>query len=249
LLPIYSKKDGAQNRGNGQEKVNQKADFGYRYFMGRNVGSILMLFCALTSAHGAPSNTELLLHKSNWEVTWDFRERALTPTDGLSSIAAYAIQPEDNHFVFFGWLGAVKAGKSFGAPYVGFAIVSQDTSKTLKGTSATRLEIEARTDSPDVLFDLLVEDQAIQKENKSKARNSSFLAKFQSSDSWKTYSFEPSDFVAINRGVEVAGHDRLDLSKIQRLGFQVRKSAQEKQIAVDSVRTPFRLQVRAVRLR
>lgn len=208
-----------------------------------------MLFCALTSAHGAPSSADLLLHKSTWEVTWDFRERALTPTDGLSSIAAYAIQPEDNHFVFFGWIGAVKAGKSFGAPYVGFAIVSQDTPKTWKVASPTSLEIEARADSAEIFFDLLLEDEAIQKENKAKARNGSFLAKFQASDSWKTYRFEPSDFVAINRGVELAGHDSVELSQIRRFGFQVRKSAQDKQIATGPDRTPFRLEVRSVRLR
>lgn len=206
-----------------------------------------MIFGSLTGVQGAPASTELLLHKATWQVTWDFRERALTPTDGQSSVAAYAIQPEDDHFVFFGWLGAVKAGKSFGAPYVGFAIVSQDTSKTLTVGSSSSLEIEARSDSPDVFFDLLLEDKNIQKENKSKARNASFLAKFQASETWKTYRFGPSDFIAVNRGVEVVGHTPLELSLIQRFGFQVRKSAQDKDLATSFERTPFRLEVRAVR--
>jgi hypothetical protein len=215
--------------------------------MGNKFGVLFMLFGTLAGVQGAPSGAGIVLDTAAWQVTWDFRERALTPADGLSSVAAYAIQPEDHHFVFFGWLGAVKAGKSFGAPYVGFAIVSQDTSKTLSVAASSTIELEARTDSPDVFFDLLLEDQTIQKENKSKSRNATFLAKFQASETWKTYRFSSSDFVAINRGVEIVGQNPVELNQVQRFGFQVRKSAQETTIAASSERTPFRLQVRAVR--
>jgi hypothetical protein len=210
-------------------------------------GVLIMTLWNFTSLHGATLSNELPLSKVVWDVTWDFRERSLSPNDGKSSIAAQAVQAEDGHFVFFGWLGAIQAARNFGSPYVGFVIVSQDVSKTIKVATATSIEIEARTDSPDVHFDVLLEDATIQNANKTRGRNASHIASLKATDAWQTYRFSPSDFTVISRGVELQVESPVELSQIRRFGFQLRKSAQPSAIATATTRTPFRLEVRTVR--
>ncbi len=192
-------------------------------------------------------STELPLGDAAWDVTWDFRERALTAADGKSSMAAHAIQAEDKHFVFFGWLGAIRAAKNFGSPLVGFAIVSKELSKTNHPGRPTALEMEVRSDSPEIQFDVLVEDSALQKANRTRGQNASHLAPLTVSDGWKTCRFTPADFSVVSRGVELQGENSVDLTQIRRFGFQVRKSAQRNSLKTSTERTPFHLEVRSVR--
>lgn len=181
------------------------------------------------------------LERAVWTKTWDFKARSLTPASGVSSVAGVEWQTGLNALVFFGWLGAVKPTGGVLGPYVGFAQI--ETRSFAASGRSNSIELQARTDSPDLVFEIFVVDEALARENLRDGKERDFVASFTPTRNLSDFSFEPKHFRTICRGVEIAYPEPVDLAKLQTIGFQVRKSAQIGGLKTSDPSQPFRLEI------
>ncbi len=186
------------------------------------------------------------LENAVWTKTWDFKARALTPSSGISSVASVEWQPGLDALVFFGWLGAVQPTGGVLGPFVGFAQI--ETRSFSPSVNAGAIELQARTDSPDLAFEIFVVDEALARANRKDGKERDFVAAFNPTRDLSLFTFEPKHFRTICRGAEIAYPEQVDLYRLQTMGFQIRKSSQVGSVKTTPLSQPFRLEITSIKL-
>jgi len=195
----------------------------------------------MVSASGA----EMDLSKFAWKTTWDFEARQLSAQDGLSSSVSFVRQPCGNSLFVFGWLGAIRAGTSFGSPFVGFAQVFTPDVPPMN-TPNQKLQIKMRTDSPEIALQLVLIDEKTEAQNALPGSNRTYQSDISIDDSLQELTFTPNDFQLFERGKLVGAAIPVDLDKVRRLGFQVTKSSQTPILANQQARLPFQFEILSI---